>query len=98
MKVSLFRIMESKKIMSSDEFGFDIFVNNSNIFAIFCITKTGFEINSNKTASILAKITTNKVNGVSKIEYIDNKNLNLASKNKIMDMVGVYIKNNFLNK
>lgn len=99
MKTSLFRIKEkSKKIMSSSEFGFDVFLNESNVSAIFLITKTGCEINSDKTVSILAKITTSKAECVSKIDYIDNKNLNIANKNKIMDMVGAYIKDNFAKK
>lgn len=84
--------------MSSSEFGFDVFVNESNVFAVFLIIRAGYEINSDKTVSIIAKITTNKADCVSKIDYIDNKNLNIANKNKIMDMVGAYIKDNFAKK
>ncbi len=45
MKVSSPRIFnKSKKAMSSKEFGIDFFVNESDLFAIFCVVKTGVEI------------------------------------------------------
>lgn len=99
MKVSSFRIFnKSKKAMSSKEFGIDFFVNESDLFAIFCVVKTGVEIGRDKTVPLLAKINMSKNTGVSKIEYIDDKNISLAIKNKIMDMIAAYIKKEILKK